>query len=149
MPLNPDSIYLIRSNLEVLQSGAKVRPVVIGKLTPAQLTQINAERLSHTKPMPEITDEILFIGKHIYDSRILRDGYSIDDVIDQIISAISESSVVVASPKMTALESATLRSDRYGNQIRDKAIFECTTKHPKPELYSVIPKGDKNKPPRP
>jgi hypothetical protein len=30
--------------------------------------------------------------------------------------------------------------------VKDLAVLECTAHHPRPELFSVMPKGDKNKP---
>ncbi|MFA9487035.1 hypothetical protein LU276_08525 [Moraxella haemolytica] len=46
------------------------------------------------------------------------------------------------------LKSTILRDDGYGNMVWDWAIFEMTAKQPKIELFSVIPKGDDNKPPK-
>ena len=47
---------------------------------------------------------------------------------------------------MTVMQNRCPRQDRYGNcTIRDLAVFECTARHPRPELYSVIPKGDLQK----
>ena len=86
------------------------------------------------------------MGRHVYISRVQKDGYTIEDVIDQILSAMDEISIIIAGPKMTAMQNQTLRSDRYGNMVRDMVVFECTTRHPRPELFSVIPKGDTNKP---
>lgn len=47
---------------------------------------------------------------------------------------------------MTALRSTFGRDDGYGNEVFDEAIFELTARKPKAELYSIIPKGDRNKP---
>ncbi|WP_256205946.1 MULTISPECIES: hypothetical protein [unclassified Pseudomonas] len=47
---------------------------------------------------------------------------------------------------MTALRSTIGRNDGYGNEIYDEAIFELTARKPKAELYSIVPKGDRNKP---
>lgn len=146
MPLFNNAIHLIKANLESIERGHRVSAVEVGVLTSQQLSVINQERASGERPLPEITGELIFIGSHIYDSRCRRDGYSIDDVISQISSAMDESGVVCASPKMTTIESSSLRNDGYGNQVRDKIILECTGKHPKAEIYSVIPKGDKIKP---
>lgn len=149
MPLFDNAVYLIRANLEEIAHGGKARAVEIGRLAQAQLDVINAERQSRSTPLEPIAPEVVFIGKHVYQSRCVRDGYTIDDVVDQIMSALSLDSIVIASPMMTSLESPMLRRDRYGNDVRDRAVLECTTRHPRPELYSVMPKGDKNKPPKP
>lgn len=146
MPLYDNAIYLIEANLRELENGGKVRPVAVGCLTDAQLSIINQERASRSPPMPEIIGEVLFMGRHAYNSRCIRDGYSIDDLIEQIKSAMAPSSVVRASPGMTTIESDSFRDDGYGNQVRDKIILECTSRHPKAEIFSVIPKGDQIKP---
>ena len=89
--------------------------------------------------------EIVFIGRHIYASRS-KDGYTIDDMVVQIESALSSASVVFANPKMTAMANPQARPDGYGNRVHDRAIFECTQRKPRTELFSVIPKGDVQKP---
>ena len=64
----------------------------------------------------------------------------------QIASAMDAASAVMVNPGMTAIHNMTLRVDRLGNQIRDRAIFEATARKPRLELFSVIPKGDAVKP---
>jgi hypothetical protein len=118
--------------------------VVIGALTDAQLAAINAKRVHDKRPL--IVSEVVFIGLHFYNSRE-KDGYSIEDMLDQLESAMSEESVVINTDYMTAMENPIARADRYGNQINDRAVFECTQRFPRPELYSVSPKGDVIKPP--
>lgn len=93
-----------------------------------------------------IVGEVLFVGGHIHKRRIVDDGYSIEDVLDQISSAMESSSIVISSEYMTAMENPNPRADRYGNVVRDRAIFECSTRYPRPELFSITPKGDRNKP---
>jgi hypothetical protein len=68
-------------------------------------------------------------------------GYSIDDVIDQLASAFSDASKVVLG-RSTVLAAPHSRTDRYGKTVRDEVVFECTARHPHPELYSVVPRGD-------
>jgi hypothetical protein len=67
-------------------------------------------------------------------------------LVQQIVAATHEKSGVYATTHMTTMKSQTLRHDAYGNQVIDKVVFECTSKHPRPELFSVIPTGDKIKP---
>jgi hydroxymethylpyrimidine/phosphomethylpyrimidine kinase len=145
MPLYPNAQALIRANLEALQNGQRVRGVAIGTLTPAQLTAINAERAAEGGALPPILEEVIFFGSHVYQSRVLQDGYKLEDVVDQVMSAMDAQSVVVTSPRMTTIQNLVPRADRYGNQIRDKAVLECTRRHPRPELFTVVPKGDYNK----
>ncbi len=99
MPLHQNAIGLIHSNLEVLQRGERVKPIVIGTLTDVQLRVINHERAARTHPLPPVIAEVLFMGRHIYKSRIERDGYTIDDVLIQIESAMDSGSVVARSPE--------------------------------------------------
>jgi len=145
MPLYQDAKYLLRANLEAIERGERVRAVTVGELTEAQFVAINAYRSSSDLPKLE-NPEIVFLGKHLYKSRVTEDGYTIDDVIDQIANALAKTSVVHLNPKMSALKAAVPRADRYGNFVRDMAILELTQRKPRAELFSVIPKGDTNKP---
>lgn len=148
MPLNDDAMEILRASLEMLAQGERPLVVTIGVLTTEQYAAINAYRSKHG--LPDLASpEVVFLGRHLYHSRAVKDGYSIDDILDQIESAMSDTAIAIATHKMTALRSTTVRHDRYGNQVIDEAVFELTQRRPKAELYSVIPKGDKNKPPRP
>lgn len=148
MPLFPNAISLIRANLVAIERGERVRLAVIGTLTDEQLATINRTRAAHSTPLPPITAEVIFFGSHIYRSRVIRDGYSIDDVLDQITGAMDAAAEFIETLTMTAIQNPTPRADRYGNMVYDRAIFECTTRHPRPELFSVMPKGDVKKPPK-
>jgi len=143
MPLLANAAQLIRANLEQFKPDVKihVKAVAIGTLTDAQLATINARR--NEEGLKPIVPEVLFVGWHVYRSRVLRDGYSIADVIDQIESAMTGEAVV---EYQTWIENPVLRADRYGNLVKDRAILECSVRHPRPELFSVIPKGDNFKP---
>jgi hypothetical protein len=77
------------------------------------------------------------------------DGYTVDDVIDQIAGGVDAAALVLNTSRMTGMENPSPRADRYGNLVRDRVIFECSVRHPRPELFSVIPKGDWIKPKRP
>jgi len=146
MPLYLQAISLIRGNLEAIRDGQRVEPVAIGVLTDTQLEAINRHRLSHNAALPPIVAEVIFLGSHIYQSRIVRDGYSIDDVIDQIASAMDTTAELVGNLPMQTIENPMPRADRYGNQVHDRAVFECMSRHPRPELFSVVPKGDRVRP---
>lgn len=112
-----------------------------------QLEAINAHRLPHNPNLQPVIDEVVFIGKHTYNSRILGDGYTVDDVVEQIGFAMDASAVFDGGLPMQTIKNPRGRADRYGNtSIRDTAVFECTARRPNPELYSVIPKGDRIKP---
>jgi hydroxymethylpyrimidine/phosphomethylpyrimidine kinase len=146
MPLFPKAVSLIRANLEAIRDGLKVKPVSIGMLTDDQTDAINRHRLAQNAALPLIVAEVIFIGSNIYLSRVARDGYSIDDVIDQIASAMDSASGLVGNLPMQTIENPAHRTDRYGNQVHDRAVFECMSRHPRPELFSVVPKGDKIRP---
>jgi hypothetical protein len=138
---------LIRANLEALQRRERrIRPVAIGTLTDAQLAALNRERAKAKNPRAPVVAEILFVGHHVYKRRHIEDGYTIEDIADQIASALDEKAVFLVTDYMTALENPIEREDRYGNQVRDRAVLECTRLHPRPELFSVVPKGDRIKP---
>jgi hypothetical protein len=139
MPLSDKATALIRANLEKLQQGNRVRLVVIGRLTAAQLQAINDQR--GTRGYPPMIAEIVFIGSHVYRHRIERDGYSIDDVMDQITSAMDAAAVVLKTPTMTTMENPAWRADRYGNSLRDGVVFECSARHPRPELFRSFRKA--------
>jgi hypothetical protein len=148
MPLYENAVALIRANLEIIQSGRKAKAVAIGTLTDIQLAAVNQHRLAHNASLPLIVSEVVFIGAHVYRSRIERDNYTIEDVVEQVISAMSEASALVGNLPMQAIENPKPRTDRLGNTIHDRAVFECMSRHPCPELYSVIPKGDHIKNPK-
>lgn len=144
MPLYDNAIDTIGTNLEQLQNGERPRFQAIGKLTDEQLETINQKQIEKGFPIVQC-NEILYMGRHHYESRVIRDGYQIDDLIKQIESSLAESSVIENNK---VLKSTVLRDDGYGNMVEDWAVFEMTAKRPKMELFSVIPKGDNNKPPK-
>jgi len=140
MPLNPNAIELVRANLQLLSEGGRPRFVSIGYLTEAQHQAINALRLAEGKPLLD-DPEILFMGRHLYNSRSA-DGYTVNDMVAMIANALSADSVTVSHWKMTGILNSTHRADAYGSQVQDLAVLELYARRPKAELYSVIPKGD-------
>ena len=146
MPLYPNALLLIRENLEQIARGQKVKPVAIGTLTIEQLRAINEHRHQQNPDLMPVVAEVLFFGSHIFRSRCLRDGYAIDDVLDQIAGAMDEACVLVGNLPTQAIENPNERLDRYGNLVHDRAVFECMSRHPRPELFSVMPKGDHTRP---
>jgi hypothetical protein len=142
MPLFANALQLIRENLERCQAGDKRRPpvVVIGTLTETQLNIVNAKRVEDDLPL--MAPEVVFVGSHVYEQRAVKQDYLIEDILDQIESAMSSESIVIDTPYMTAMENPVGRVDRAGKLVNDRAIFECTKRLPRPELFSVVPKGD-------
>jgi hypothetical protein len=147
MALYPDAAEKISRQLEALGRGERGRLIAIGKLTETQIAVLNRDRISLGQT--PLVAEVVFLGRHIYNSRVVKDGYSIPDVVRQITSALDDSAEMRPSaPLMSHMLATTKREDGYGNWVRDKAVFECMERHPRPELYSVMPKGDQIKPRR-
>ena len=144
MPLFENADDLIRANLELLRDGKKAPLVTLGSLTDKQLAQVNDFRSANG--FSPIIARIVFIGRHVHKSRIMGDGYTIDDVIEQIESATQASAVVRVTELRTSLENPNKRYDRCGNLVSDRAVPECTAHHPWPEQFSVILIGDAIKP---
>lgn len=146
MPLYPDMENTLRDHLTKISNGERVPVLAIGELTETQHIQINNFRDEQGLP-PLISPEILYLGRHHYTSRT-KDGYSIDDMVAQIVSALSSSSIQMTQGRGTVIENPDKRVDGYGNQVNDRAVLELTSRKPKAELFSVIPKGDDIKPPK-
>ena len=92
----------------------------------------------------------MFLGSYICNSRIVGDGYTIDDVIEQIASGMDAAAVDSKRTRMAFMDNPVPWVDRYGNKaIRDRVVFECSGRYPRPALYPVMPKGDTIKPKKP
>lgn len=144
MPIFSGSEGLVRLNLTTIAQGGRPSVVEIGALTHEQFIEVNAIRAK--LGLHEIRENgIVFLGRHLFNSRS-NDGYTIDDMVVQITSAMDSASIVMVNPGMTAIQNPAARIDRLGNRITDRAIFEATARKPRLELFSVIPKGDAIKP---
>lgn len=152
--LHPGAKASLRAHLIKIQEATagndvKFKPgrIVIATLTNDQFAQLNAKRAYTNRPaLPSKTIE--FDGRHFYKSRST-DGYSVDDMVQQIESALDDDSVVVVekdNQKYVNLVAAAPRPDGYGNNVKDAAAFNAETRSVNSELYSVIPHGDKIKP---
>ena len=126
MPLFDNARRKMRINLEEIQEGWHPKKILIGTLTQEQLAAINALKLRHELPL--ITEEITFVGRHIYENRVLQNSYTIEDVLDQIYSGMQPSSTIVEEGWMVGLRNPTKRADRYGKQVNDTVIFKCSLK---------------------
>ncbi len=73
----------------------------------------------------------------------MRDGYTIEHVLEQIQSALSGASEVDLSASSSVIRNPTKRLDHNGNLVQDEAVFECTSRYPYADLFSVIPRGDR------
>ena len=146
MPLYENAEKLIRGNLAVIKRGKRPNPVVVGYLTDEQLEVVNNYR--RARNWEPIKKDIIFVGSHIYESRVMKDGYTEDDLIAQIKSALSATCRFIETQKMTVLQNPTTRESGYGCRVRDELTLECSTRFPRAELYSVVPRGDKNHKPK-
>jgi molybdopterin biosynthesis enzyme len=106
MPLYPNADALIRANLEAFQRGERVKPVAIGTLTEQQLAVLNVYRTEELGLPPNVA-EVIFIGKHVYDRRVVDDGYTIEDAVEQVMSAMDAQSIVVTGIKLTTMQNLT------------------------------------------
>ena len=141
MPLYHDVLDRIRTSLNALETGDRPPVIAIEYFTNRQFNEINTAR-RHYGLQPIEKNEIVFIGRHLFESRRLGNGYTIDDILAQIGSAMSPGSRANVHSRMTAVENPESRQDGYGHLVHDQAIFECTSRKPRAELYSVIPEGD-------
>jgi hypothetical protein len=118
MPLHKNAEKLIRRNLNICAQGKKPPLVVIGSLTQKQLDAINAERQQGDPPLAAITAEIVFDGRHMHRSRCENNGYTIDEVIEQIVSAVCETAEFMPEGRMTTIGATIVRKDRHGNEVQ-------------------------------
>lgn len=140
MPLDPTQREAIRTNLQRIANGEKPPLIIIGELTQKQFADINAYRSAEQLPALE-SAVVVYSGRHHYGSRI-KDGYTIEDMLLQIESALSAHSEVVAGKKMTGVQNKQGRNDGYGHIVKDLVVLELTSRKPRAEALSVIPKGD-------
>lgn len=85
VPLYKDGLKKIRKSLELVASGQWSPYEKVGKFTANQLEAFNAIREKEgRKPIEEV---IVCNGKHLYASRCIKDGYSIDEVMEQVALA--------------------------------------------------------------
>lgn len=144
MPLYPDAEAKIEANLRTIEAGNRAPHIAIRAFTDRQVADINAVRRG--LGLHEIADqEFVFIGRHLHTSRT-KDGYTIGDILRQIESALAPGSIVIANPKMTAMQNLRTRDDGYGRAVNDRAIFELTQRKPRAALFSVILKGASTRP---
>jgi metal-dependent amidase/aminoacylase/carboxypeptidase family protein len=144
LPVYADAEARVKANLRTIAAGGRAALVAIGAFTEQQWAAINAVR--HDLGLHALEGrEIVFIGRHLHASRA-KDGYTVDDMWARIAAACSEVSEVHVNPRMTELRNPEGRADGYGNIVHDRAVFECTQRKPRAELFSVIPKGDTRKP---
>jgi tagatose-1,6-bisphosphate aldolase non-catalytic subunit AgaZ/GatZ len=68
LPLNPGADQTIWDHLTLIKNGERVPLIVIGEFTAKQFAEINAGRVA--LDLHELAEnQIVFIGKHLYESR--------------------------------------------------------------------------------
>jgi hypothetical protein len=145
MPLSEGALDAVCAQLEAIARGERVHIITIGDLLPDQVALLN--RLRESLGLPIVGSELVFLGRHIYRSRIAQDGYTVADVRAQLASALHETALVqITGRSSTIMQATSFREDGRGNQVRDEAVFELSSRTPRIEVYSVIPKGDKIRP---
>ncbi len=144
MPIFADAAARIIVQLETIERGERVGLITIGELTRFQFDDLNRERAAVSLALVE-SPEIVYLGRHHFSSRRAQ-GYTVADMVMQIESALAHDARPRVTRKGTILESARPRSDGYGNQVCDQAVLELTARKPRVEVFSVVPKGDRNPP---
>ncbi len=140
VPLFASGLKKIRRSLELVAAKQWSPFQKIGFFTPEQLEAINAIREKINQP--PIVATIVCNGKHLYDSRCVKDGYSIDEVVEHTEVAFALANEASRRSWATVLRSTVDRFNEEGNAIRDELVFECSGKHPHASLFSAIPRGD-------
>ena len=140
MPLYQDAAENIREQLDRIRLGHRVPLIAIGYLTEAQHTALREFRASQNLAGGE-SPEIVYLGRHHFNSRSAQ-GYTVEDMVLQIQAGLAADAAPFLRGAMTSLWAVSERDDGYGKRVRDQAIFEMTSRKPRVELYSVIPKGD-------
>ena len=140
MILFKDGLKKIRRNLEEAHAGRRPSAVGIGKFTDEELRRINSARTA--RGFCPLQPKVIFHGAHLYKSRCVENGYSIEQVMIQIESAVCETSLLEPSHASLVLRNPNGRTDEAGKCVHDEAVFECTGHFPFADLFSVIPRGD-------
>lgn len=144
LPLYEGMEVTLRIHLERIASGDRVPVIAIGHFTEVQFAAINEGRAALDLHVLE-QNEILFMGRHLHKSRA-NDGYQIEDIVRQIMSALSVEALAHINTFVSYTQNPSAREDGFGNQVYDRAVFEMTARKPRAELFSVMPKGDLKKP---
>ena len=140
MPLYEGATQRIARQLEAVARGRRVDIIAIGCLTREQHGRIADARRKRGLQGPD-SDEIVYLGRHHYESRAAQ-GYVVSDLVAQVASALASDAEVVVLGKMVGLVSRNERDDGYGCRVRDRAVLELTARKPRIEVFSVIPIGD-------
>ena len=140
MCLYDGMLTVVRRQLQLIAEGKWVSLVEVGCLTDDQHRQLCEFRERRGLPKVE-SPQIVYLGRHHYDSRVVQ-GYTINDLVQQLEASTVDDAKPMFAGKMTSLLSPRLRADGYGRMVRDQAVLELTARKPRVEVFSVIPKGD-------
>ncbi|OFV50045.1 hypothetical protein [Oligella sp. HMSC09E12] len=139
--LSSKDIKNIRKGLLDISNGENNKYVRLkDAMTPQQFDSLVTQRKAMDASYPFKNNFIIDLD-HIYDTRVLRDGYNIDDVMKQVKSATSRKSEVFVDParKQNNLINPYGRDDGYGNVVKDRIGIDLRGV---PQYRTVIPKGD-------
>jgi hypothetical protein len=140
VPLFADGLKKIRRSLERVANGQIPWVEKIGILTEDQLNALN--KLREADGYQLLSAVVVCNGKHLYDSRCVKDGYSIDEVLALVEAAFDLVRHASRDRWGTILVSDEQPPNDQGHRITYEMVFECTSKYPKPSLFSVIPRND-------
>lgn len=137
--IKPGALDKARELLTALSRGEKAAPIDLATLTAKQLADMNAARKA--KGLTEFkAPDAVYTGKHHFNSRSA-DGYSIDEMASQLASSLDDTSRVAMTAKGVELRAAAPRVNEFGVPVRDAAIM-MEGRGGRPEVFSVIPRGD-------
>ncbi|MTJ81742.1 MAG: hypothetical protein F8N37_12090 [Telmatospirillum sp.] len=149
-PLYPEGLAVARAKLETMarradqgMAGLPVEPKPaadpIGVLTDQQFQDLNAARQQRSMP-PFNTQEVFYDGNHHYNSRVGKDGLSIDEILQQIQGGMAPESRVSLDNTGPSLRNPSPRVDEKGNLVNDKAVFLQSGNRPT-LLFSTYARG--------
>ena len=126
LPLYENAVALIRANLETIQSdGRPLRCHLQAYASAACL--FNQHRWEHNAELPAIEAEVLFIGQHVYNSRIKGDNYT-STTLCRIVSSMSEASAIIGNLPTGFFKIPFRESTGWGRSI--VSLFSSADKHP-------------------
>lgn len=152
MSLNEDARHTINELFEMIKNdkNQRITKKEIGVLSDIQLKQINSIRKFSGKP-EVYGNKIYFIGKHMHESRIEKDGYKKEDVFKMIKRSLSDESFPAIDHRTISqvgdLSKINLVSpeiiENNERKIQSVAVLvHSSSCRDGLEIYNVIPYGD-------
>lgn len=139
--VKPGALKKARGLLEAVSHGEKVKPIDLAKLTDAQLAKLNEYRAVLGQPL-FTTPDAIYRGTHHLESRGVKNPNSIDELLAQLESGLSDNSRVILERAGPALKNPIKRTTEFGDAVNDKAVL-IAGRGNVPEVQSIIPIGDR------